>query len=119
VLWSRRPTDAYTLAALTQGVIQVDPQTGAITGRTGQRLERRTRDGGGRVKVQSRPRVVWAPAHRVVWLAVFGPIPAHSFVRHRNGRRWDNRPDNLELTRRRGFVTYPEGSDAGPSGQAR
>jgi hypothetical protein len=96
----------------------VDPASGAITCRRGLRVERPTRHGAGRVMVQAHPRIVWAPAHRVVWLAVNGPIPRHSFVRHKNGRRWDNHPGNLELTRRRGFITYPNGDadDGDPPG---
>lgn len=103
----RRPTDIYSLIALKHGIIQVDHETGAITNRYGKRVEQVRPDGSGRVRVQRHPRDVWAPAHRIVWIAVFGDIPEHCYPQHRNGHRWDNRPSNLELTRRRGCITYP------------
>jgi hypothetical protein len=103
----RIPTDRYVLEALAAGRIRVDPNTGAITGTHGNRLERVARDASGRVRVRRRPRSVWAPAHRVVWLAVHGEIPDRHVVRHHNGRKWDNRPVNLYLSRQRGFITYP------------
>lgn len=39
-------------------------------------------------------------AHRLVWRAIIGPIPVGMVVNHKNGRKDDNRPSNLEL------VTY-------------
>lgn len=42
------------------------------------------------------------PAHRLVWRVLRGPIPDGLTVNHRNGRKHDNRPDNLEL------ATYSE-----------
>lgn len=36
-------------------------------------------------------------AHRVVWEAVHGPIPNGLTVNHKDGRKTNNRPDNLEL----------------------
>lgn len=38
-----------------------------------------------------------APAHRIVWRAMFGLIPSGLEPNHRNGDRGDNRPVNLEL----------------------
>lgn len=104
----RIPTDSYTLAALACGDLRVDHETGAVFAADGSRAERVARDASGRVRVQRYPREVWAPAHRVVWIAVHGPIPDRHVVRHRNGRNWDNRPANLYLSRERGFITYPE-----------
>lgn len=37
-------------------------------------------------------------AHRIAWMYFHAPIPPGMVVNHRNGRRWDNRFDNLELT---------------------
>lgn len=37
-------------------------------------------------------------AHRLVWRAIRGPIPAGMVINHINGRKDDNRPENLELT---------------------
>lgn len=36
-------------------------------------------------------------AHRLVWLAWVGPIPAGKEINHRNGRKNDNRLSNLEV----------------------
>jgi hypothetical protein len=36
-------------------------------------------------------------AHRLVWRARIGPIPFGMVVNHKNGRKDDNHPDNLEL----------------------
>jgi hypothetical protein len=35
-------------------------------------------------------------AHRLIWEAVHGPIPAGHYIDHRNGKRGDNRITNLE-----------------------
>jgi hypothetical protein len=108
----RIPTDSYTVAAIARGDLLVDHETGAVFAADGSRAERVTRDASGRVLVQRYPREVWAPAHRIVWIAVYGPIPDPqcTSVRHRNGLKWDNRPVNLYLSRQRGFITYPEAS---------
>jgi len=40
--------------------------------------------------------------HRLVWIALVGPIPEGMVVNHRNGNKHDNRIENLEV------VTYSE-----------
>lgn len=109
--------DLYVALAIIRGAIIIDPDIGAVyrgDGRT--RAEVLARHGAGKVQVAAAPRVVYAPAHRVVWIRVNGPIPVRHVVRHRNNRLWDNRPDNLYLSRARGFVTYPaEASAHGPA----
>lgn len=100
-------TDVFVLAALASGDIRVDVATGEIRDRDGRRVECLAR-GGGRVLVQRTPRRVWAPAHRVVWLAAEGEIPGRLVVRHLNGRRWDNRRANLFLSGQRGCVRYSD-----------
>jgi hypothetical protein len=101
---TRRP-DTYTLAALTRGTIRVDIATGNIyrQDQHGDWVRAETPNpttGAGRVTIStSSPRVV-ATAHRVVWLAIHGPIPDRALVKHRNGKNWDNRPENLYLAER-------------------
>lgn len=97
-----------SLIAIRDGLILVDTQTGAITNADGERVECLAPGASGRVRVQRYPRVVWAPAHRIVWLAAHGHVPYRACVRHHNRRRWDNRLANLYLSRQRGCVTYPE-----------
>lgn len=54
-------------------------------------------------------RIRWAQAHRIVWMARFGPIPANLVINHRNRRRWDNRIANLDLTDRSGNTRHAFG----------
>ena len=41
------------------------------------------------------------PAHRIAWLLYYRKDPGDAHVRHINGCYYDNRIDNLRLTRRR------------------
>lgn len=98
--------DEYAAEKLRRGDLRVDPTTGAITRPDGTRaevLDKRTATG--RVAVCQRP-LVWAPAHRIVWIATHGPIPPGLKVGHHNGQRWDNRIDNLELLRHGRAIKY-------------
>lgn len=36
-------------------------------------------------------------AHRLVWHALVGPIPREMYINHLNGKKDDNRPENLQL----------------------
>lgn len=38
-----------------------------------------------------------ASAHRIVWRHFKGPIPKDMAINHKNGVKYDNRPENLEL----------------------
>jgi hypothetical protein len=49
------------------------------------------------VKVGVKGRQYAMPAHRLVWIRLFGDIPSGLEVNHKNGEKWDNRPANLEL----------------------
>lgn len=42
-------------------------------------------------------RQIGTPAHRLVWRALRGPIPNGMTINHKNGKKADNRPANLEL----------------------
>lgn len=85
--------DPALLALIAAGDLTCDPATGHVTLR-------------GRAVGAARPdgRIIfWEGrhvflAHRAVWLACVGPIPDGFDVNHRNGRAWDNRMENLELT---------------------
>ena len=43
-----------------------------------------------------------ASAHRLVWRHFHGPIPDGMTINHKNGKKQDNRPENLEV------MTYAE-----------
>lgn len=102
--------DALTIQALENGSLRVDLQTGAIYNRQGERAEYLDkRLAYGRVQVYHRPYTL-AMAHRVVWIAIHGPIPCGLQVNHINRRRWDNRPENLELVSPAGNARHWRGS---------
>lgn len=102
-----RPTpDEMGLRALADGTLTVDAETGAIY-RDGQRAESPSQDGYGIVSVGH----TTIGAHRLVWLALHGPIPGDLLVNHINKRPWDNRPANLELVTRAGNWFHGAGED--------
>lgn len=65
--------------------------------RSGRRAENRV---GGylQVKVMISGTRYYTCAHRLVWCALVGPIPHGMVVNHKNGKKDDNRPENLEIT---------------------
>lgn len=101
--------DRLALEAIEQGRLIVKPDMGAIFRPDGTRAEYPEvyRGGAGRVKVSDNPET-WSPAHRVIWLAAGRDLPDRWSVRHWDGRRWNNRIENLYATGDRGFVSYPQ-----------
>jgi hypothetical protein len=79
------------------GVWTVDPDTGVVRGRGGRALGSHMPKGYLRapLKVDGRQRFVYL--HRVVWETLNGPIAAGLEIDHRNGRKDDNRPSNLDV----------------------
>jgi hypothetical protein len=74
--------------------ILVDPVRGIAFGQRGHPI-RPSRDGYVRLKARwNHPRTLYA--HRVIWEAANGPIPEGHDIDHRNGRKSDNRIQNLE-----------------------
>lgn len=101
--------DRRALALLRSGALLVD-DAGAIW-RHGRRAEElNTRTGYGMVRVTFNP-IRRAMAHRVVWLSIHETIPDGLEVNHRNLRRWDNRPENLELVTSGGNSRHARGQD--------
>lgn len=70
--------------------------------RDGKRAEHRNPLGYLQVRVMINGVRYHTGAHRLVWLATAGPIPDGMAINHKNGKKDDNRPENLEV------VTYSE-----------
>lgn len=82
------------------GVFVVDSD-GCIW-KNGKRAERRLRSGYLQITVQRNGVRYYTLAHRLVWRALVGPIPEGMAINHKNGVKYDNRMENLEV------VTYSE-----------
>ncbi|MCW2545418.1 MAG: endonuclease [Frankiales bacterium] len=85
--------DPILLALIERGALTADPLTGHLT-LNGVPVGKPRPDG---------RLLFWLGrdvflAHRAIWLACVRPIPDGFDVNHRNGRAWDNRLENLELT---------------------
>jgi hypothetical protein len=72
-----------------------DPENGYVIGARGKPIGVFVRHDG-YVDIRYDGRYV-GKAHRLIWESVHGPIPEGLEINHRNGIRWDNRIDNLEL----------------------
>lgn len=72
----------------------VDPSQGLVFGALGEPCKV-SRDGYVRVKPR-RNQNGCLYAHRLIWETVNGPIPSGHYIDHKNGRKADNRIDNLE-----------------------
>lgn len=79
----------------SSGKFSVD-STGRVW-RGEKRAENRASQGYLQVKVMVSGVRYYTCAHRLVWRALVGPIPTGMVVNHKNGRKDDNRPENLEL----------------------
>lgn len=100
--------DGAALAAIAEGRIRVDVESGEIYTADGERAERlNRRTAYGHVYVGGRS----AMAHRIVWLAAYGFIPNRLEVNHLNRTRWDNRLANLELVTPSGNSAHWRGCD--------
>ncbi len=94
-----REIDLIAHQALQDGRLTVNPYEGAVYKPDGTRAEWLDRHHMyGRVPIQGRD-AIWA--HRLVWIAAHGPIPADELVTHLNGRGWDNRIENLATRTKR------------------
>lgn len=98
-------TDWIASALLARRLATVDPGTGSVWRQDGTRAE---------VLLPSLYGAVYAgpcrvPAHRVVWIATEGEIPAGIQVNHINKRRWDNRRANLELVTHANNIRHARG----------
>lgn len=90
--------DPHALTAIARGILTADPSTGHCS-MNGRIVGAARPDGYIAITV---PRIsgrghVTIPANRIIWMAHHAPIPIGMIVKHRNGMRWDNRLDNLEL----------------------
>jgi hypothetical protein len=89
--------DWVASALLARNLIRADTEAGAVWWPDGTRAEELV-DGYGQVRAGH----CRTPAHRIIWIAGDGEIPAGIQVNHINKLRWDNRRANLEL------VTFAE-----------
>jgi hypothetical protein len=93
-----REIDILAWQHIHTGQLTVDTD-GAIYRPSGQRAERlHTPTGYGRVYLAAD---TYAWAHRIVWMATYGLLAAHTLITHINKRGWDNRILNLQTQYKR------------------
>lgn len=93
---------------------RVDPERGIVYGIKGEPLTANAR---GHILIVRKHKHV-GYAHRAVWEVVHGPIPEWMQINHKNGIKWDNRIENLEVVTpkentlhayRTGLLVQPKG----------
>ncbi len=99
-----------------QARVIVWPRRGIIYGTWGKPIGHPCSDGYVRI---SRGDAKHQYAHRIIWEAVHGPIPAGLEVNHLNGRKADNRLANLALVTRRENVLHAVEAGLAPVGSER
>lgn len=115
-------SDELATKALRDGLLRVDNDGSvwriATRGRSGRqrpckpaRADRLDSTGYRRVRLGRRGSAV---AHRIVWIALRGPIPAGLEINHKNLDKGDNRIDNLEIVTHAGNVQHAFASGAVP-----
>lgn len=83
------------LPLVRDGRLRVDAR-GRVWRQDGRRAEKPGSKGYLVVRATVGGRRVHALAHRLVYAVLVGPVPAGHLINHRNRRRDDNRPGNLE-----------------------
>lgn len=87
-------------ANVVSGRWRVDFTAGEVFGVKGQAYRRRNSWGYVQIKMRvvgNWRREIAVLAHRVIWEAAHGPLPAHLQINHVNGVKTDNRLANLEV----------------------
>lgn len=97
--------DWVATSLLQRGHVHADPEKGELRWRDGSRAERLLTTHYGGVRIGR----ITVPAHRVIWIAAHGEIPAGIQINHVNRLKWDNRIANLELVRPLGNVRHAYG----------
>lgn len=100
-------TDWIASALLGRNLIRADTEAGHIWRPDGTRAETMLATLYGAVRAGP----CQVPAHRVIWIAADGEIPAGLQVNHRNRLRWDNRRANLELVTFSHNIRHAAGSE--------
>lgn len=98
-------TDWLASAMLARGVILVDTAAGELRWPDGTRAETELQSGYAVVRVSP----LSVPAHRVIWIAAEGEIPAGLQINHANRIRLDNRRANLELVTHHSNLLHRDG----------
>ena len=99
-----KANEQYFLKLISTGRIEVDAENGLVYSIVGKRRRvAGTKHNAGYLKVSAGPtrqERYHILNHRLVWLAVHGPVPDGYEINHKNGSKRDNRLDNLELVTR-------------------